>query len=358
MVVVRSRLLGKYHLFRKLRNAGTTEEVAGTPLAEEQQQTEITETPERKKNGARKSAKSAPDQLKIALNETEIDNGRWPDGTGGDGVSAITLPDAAKPANAQGNGNLAEQEPADPAQKTLARKGRGRPRKPQGEEKSGVGVLDPAWAWHRLNKNARVRTDGHLIIRYILDAQLFKNRGEIVQICECDMDTLIQMIYGRARRSAYREYIEKLGARLGYTYNELLFKAKQWRDNEEDDDTVMQVRAIDAQTRNRFGLRKNWLVSLGFKPADLLVIEQNNDFLAKSEGIQKGDILLINKNDVTFELGKKYAAEIDEKFYVGIGVNHQGKKLFNVDPSGTKFTSQEFEQTKIIGKAVWIFAAI
>lgn len=357
MVVVRNRLLGKYHLFKKIKDAGTAEEVARTPLAEEQQQPEITVTPER---------------MKISLNGTETDNGRRTDETGGDGVSsdAISSPDAARAANGRGKGNLAEQEPAEPAQDTLARKGRGRPRKTPDEEESVAktaqkrspaityGATDKTWAWNRLSKNARIATDGHLIIRYILDAQLFKDRGEITQICECDMDTLVKMIYGRARRCVYRECIDKMGAHLGCNYNELLFKAKQWQDNEEDDDTVIQVRAIDSQTRNRFGLRKNWLVSLGFKPADMVVIEQNNDFMAKSEGIRKGDILLINKNDVTFELGKKYAAEINEKFYVGIGVNYQGKNMFVVDPSGTKFSNQKFNQTKIVGKAVWIFAAI
>jgi len=70
------------------------------------------------------------------------------------------------------------------------------------------------------------------------------------------------------------------------------------------------------ESSEHYGFQQSWLEKNNLKPDMLFVMKQGTNLL-ESENIQKGDVLLVNRESKDFAVGAFYAAEIGDTVYIG-----------------------------------------
>lgn len=222
---------------------------------------------------------------------------------------------------------------------------------------SSYGSLGKNWNWSKMRTDVKIRSDEHLMYRYLI-GKLGYTSVKIAELCGCDISTAKQLFYGRASQELMRENLDRIIHQIDATRESLLDAAKTWWANVESEDavdTTIRIRAL-LDHDEHYGFQLAWIERHNFDPLHLFIMKQDTDFLM-SEGIRTGDAFLVNKADTRFEAGAFYAAHIAGKVWVGLGIMRNGKNYLAVDPTGVKFSLEEFDGLKaqghILGRCVW-----
>lgn len=222
---------------------------------------------------------------------------------------------------------------------------------------SSRGSKGKNWNWSKLRTDAKIRSDEHLMYRYFI-GKLGYTSASLAELCGCDLHTAKQLFYGRASQQLMRSNLDRIIGQIGATRESLLDAAKTWWASQESEDavnTIIRVRSLSGHDEH-YGFQLAWLERHNFDPLHLFIMKQDTEFLV-SEGIRPGDALLVNKADTRFEAGAFYAARIAGKVWLGLGIVRSGKNCLAVDPTGVKFSLEEFdglkEQGDILGRCVW-----
>lgn len=213
------------------------------------------------------------------------------------------------------------------------------------------------WNWSKLRPDAKIRSDEHLVFRYLVGKLGFTSIS-LAEVCGCDLDTAKQMFYGRASRKIMRANMEAVTRHLDTTFDSLRASAQSWLSGQEDgetEDITIRVRSLSDENEH-YGFQQKWLTRHDLDPLRLFIMKQDTEFMV-SEGIRSGDVLLVNKADTQFMAGAFYAAEIAGKVWLGMATRRDGQNRLAVDPSGIKFSLENFDDLEkngqILGRCVW-----
>ena len=227
-------------------------------------------------------------------------------------------------------------------------------KKPKGPQ--GVANKGKTWSWDKskLKDEASIKRDEHLVARYLIEIYGHDTHS-FAEICGCSFTQAQQMTYGRGRKKELRANLDTIAKVYGTTFEELLRKAQAWRDVGTSDKLIIHIRSLQ-ESDEHYGFQQGWLVKNNLKPDMLFVIKQETNLL-ESENIQKGDALLVNKENTDFEIGAYYAGKIGDTVWVGVATIQHGNRYFSADPYGKKVSPEEFDallkKGKILGRCVW-----
>lgn len=218
------------------------------------------------------------------------------------------------------------------------------------------GAKGKNWNWSKLRPDAKIRSDEHLVFRYLVGKLGFTSVG-LAEVCGCSLNTAKQMFYGRASHDVMRAHMGAVTVHLGTTFDSLLASAKSWLSGQDEEGADLTVRISPLSDEGEhYGFQQKWLERHNLDPLRLFIMKQDTDFMA-SEGIRSGDVLLVNGADTEFLAGAFYVAEIAGKIWLGMAIRRDGKNCLAVDPSGIKFSLENFDDLEkkgqILGRCVW-----
>ncbi|MDR1856650.1 MAG: hypothetical protein LBR22_05760 [Desulfovibrio sp.] len=206
----------------------------------------------------------------------------------------------------------------------------------------------------KLRPKVQIISKQHLMMRWLVMANGCTLQ-EISRICGKPEDEIRLHFYGKARRAATDEVLAKVAKVKHMQVDVMYLNAQRWNDglvSESRHSPIAPTVQDITNPEKEYSFRREWLDRKGYQLENLFVIRQDVNLL-QVDGVQCGDVFLVDRSRTETMVGKLYAVEVAGKPLVAIGKFHDGRCVLCVDSTGSFYPTMQPGEVKLLGQCVW-----